>query len=351
MADQELDQVSGAAEVGEGLLQGSFEPGKSNTEALSETFARFHETEMLAVSREGYLDDEGTPVEAPTENECHVLILPSGKRAVSVKPFLDQYRKFPERKTGLATLTDVDSFVEHVKRTATGETVIFGDQTLNLAKLIAVYDYNKPEADKGLARHMEHCAEYRFPHSDEWIAWHGRQGEKNIMPMKAFAEFIEDRIMDVVDPTKATPKEWEGSIGQRMQEQLGITYATPSRLVSISRSLSINVNNAFEESVDLDNGVKNFTFKETRTGSFGAPVEIESAFLIRIPVFRGDKPWVIPVQFRHRVIDGKVHFFYTVYRMDLHYLESVKRTCDKVKHDTGRPLLMGLPEIRATIGR
>jgi hypothetical protein len=170
-----------------------------------------------------------------------------------------------------------------------------------------------------------------------------------MMGMKKFAEFLEDRIMDVADRTKISDKDWEGSIGQRMAEQLGIGFASPSRLVGLSRNLTINVRNTFEEAQDLGGGVQNFTFKEARTDTFGAPVEIESAFLIKIPVFRGDEPWVIPVQFRHRIIDGKVHFFYTVYRMDLHFFEAVKRACQKVKTDTGLPVLMGLPELRGPL--
>lgn len=345
------DDIDPTEGVSEGLLQGAHMSTAGNTAALIDAFARLHDASRVVLSRETGVDDEGNPTPAMTEREAEVMIIPSGKRVVSMKPFLDEYREFPERKIGLAKLTDVASFCAHVKRTATANTVLFGDDTLNAAKLIALYDYNlAQDGGDGAARHMEHAACYEFPYSDEWKAWRERQGAARAMGMKEFAEFLEGRVMDVADQATLTAKEWEGSIGEKMQEMLGVRFANAARLVSISRSIHMNVRNEFSEAVDTEGGAQNFVFKENRTDKFGSPFEIEGGFLIRIPVFRGDAPWVIPVQLRHRVIESRLVFFYEIYRMDLHFFEAVKRTCVKVSADTGRPVLMGLPELRSVLG-
>lgn len=347
MASEETDVVGQTStEVGEGLLQEAFMGGgNSNAAAMASEFARMHETETVLATREARFDANGVSVNDPlTENEAQLMVVPSGKRLVSMKPFIDEWRKFPERKKGCATLTDVDSFVSHVKRTATENTVIFGDTTLNAAKLLAVYDYNLAQDKSGEARHLEHRAQYAFPYSDEWLAWTMRQGEQRLMSMKEFAEFLEERVIDVVDQKTIKEAKWAGSLGEKMQLQLGIEFASPSRLIQISRHLSINVKNEFQEAVDTQGGAKNFSFKSSNTDDRGGPVSIEGGFLIRIPVFRGDAAWDIPVQLRYRTVENKLKFFYQVYRMDLHFFEAVKRTCAKVATDTGVMVLMGTPE-------
>jgi len=301
----------------------------SEAAALSEVYQRFHETEAIPLE---HIAEDGT-------DSPHILIVPAGKRAISLKPFRDQYLTRPERQRGIARFTELASFVSHVKRTKTEDTVLFAEIDVDDAKIVAVYDYNAP-GHGNAPGWQQHRAEYSFPFSDEWKAWKEQEGEARAMSMQKFAEFLERRVMDVALPAAVEA----GSLADKMQKQLEIEFASPSRLLQISKNISINQTDAFVEAVDLQGGAKNFSFKQKNTDAAGAPFKIEGGFLIRIPVFRGDKSWIIPVQLRYRN-NGGVRFFYDVYRMDMHFYESVKAACELVNKETELEVLMGSPEL------
>ncbi len=332
--NEQTDQVQ--PDPKQGVLEGTLmesAPQPSETSALAKTIQDLHETEAIPLFHE----DEETGEDIP-----HALVLPAGKRLISVKPFRDQYLKTPERLRGTAQFTELASFIAHVNRTKNPDTLLFGDATNNSAKLIAVYDYHAA-GENPKPTWQEHRAEYAFPISDEWKAWKGREGEANKMSMQKFAEFLESRVVDVALPSAMV----DGSIADQMQKQLGVEFASPSRLIQISKNIALNVDQQFVEASDAQGGAKNFSFIEKNKDGAGAPFKIESGFLINIPVFRGDKRWIIPVQLRYRKpTDGAkgIMFFYDVYRMDLHFFESVKAACKKVSEETKLEVLMGTPE-------
>src|SRR3546814_6529806 len=94
------------------------------------------------------------------------------------------------------------------------------------------------ELDPAFAQHR---ADYAFPLSEEWQAWHGADGKK--MDMGEFAQFLEDRIVDV---EAFTPMD---DLSQHTREFIGATgakIATPSKLVELSRGLKIYENSVVD---------------------------------------------------------------------------------------------------------
>ncbi len=281
-------------------------------------------------------DSEVIKIERGDEDDASILILPQGRRAVDLLPFLEAQREFPKRIRGRARLAAPESFIDHVLRFKTEATAIFADVLTEKPKLLARYDYHEP----GKAAWQEHTAQYDFPISPEWKAWVAHDGPTNIMSMEAFAFFLEQRVIDVLHPTGVNDK-----LVNQIAELLQIEWASPQALLQLSKSLHINTDSKISEVTDIQGGKKNFSFVEVDTDAAGKPLQLPGGFLIRVSVFDGSTPWVIPVLLRYRKQPGgKASFFYEIYRRDMHVLESMRETCTNIQEKTGVQLFYGRPE-------
>ena len=156
------------------------------------------ENEAVIAAAEKYFEDVSLDLtnEDGSAAPPFIVSVPKGRELHSVKKFLDEYLKAPERKRGTATFTTIDSFVEHVNRTKDADSLIFADDNPRAPGLLAVYDYNTAKGDP---RFGQHRAAYTFPLSDQWSAWVKAEAS-GAMTLEKFAEFLEDRIVDVIDP-------------------------------------------------------------------------------------------------------------------------------------------------------
>ncbi len=136
------------------------------------------------------IDADGAP---------RMLVMPRGMQAQSIKHLLDEYRDRPERRTGTATMTDLESFITWVNRFKDENSAIFVDRTPTKPSLTAVIDYHEAgrESDAD-PRFCQHRAIYRFPLSEPWQAWAAIDGKP--LSHADFAAWLEDRIGDVVAP-------------------------------------------------------------------------------------------------------------------------------------------------------
>lgn len=304
------------------LLQGIAAP-QAEAAALGEMFRELHDAEEIILKR-------GSEVEASA------IVMPRGRRLVSLKKYLDEYRKYPERKRGTALLTTLDAFLAHFQRYADEDSAIFCDMNNGKPRLISLLDYDKQGPD-GHARWGTHRGLYEFPLSDEFNAWKASHGRE--MTSEMFASFLEERIIDVAQADNVDPDSLPGKIAAH----LDITWASPQRLMELSRGLSLRIGLEFAEVVDNKHGMKNVVFKENMTQPNGEPLLVPSGFLIRVPIFKGDERWLIPAQLRFRPKSEK-KWKYEIYRLDMHLQEAVERTCEHVVKVTQKTLFMGLPE-------
>lgn len=302
--------------------------GENSLRVLAQQLTELHETEVTLTKR-------------GSEDEAAVMVLPVGRRVVSMLPFLEEQREKPKRIRGRAKLAAPESFIEHVKRFKEDNTAIFADVLSSPPKLVARYDYH----DKGDPRWQEHSAQYDFPLSKEWEAWCKQDGEGRMMSMETFAFFLEQRIIDVLHPTTV-----EDKLVNEISSLLQIDWATPQQLLQLSKSLHVNTESKLTEVTDTQGGKKNFSFTERDSDAKGQDLVLPGGFLIRVSVFEGSTPWVIPVLLRYRKPGGKAHFFYEIYRRDVHLMESMRETCARVSKETDVPLFYGKPEASQGLG-
>ena len=264
-----------------------------------------------------------------------VVLIPQGMKPFNVKSLLDEFLPAPERRKGSAALESVDAFIAHAKRFSDADSVVFANPDPTSPSLTSVLDYHRAGAD-GSPRFGQHRGVYRFPLSAEWQAWNANNNKA--MSQVNFAAFLEDRISDIADPKGANAS------ALAFVHSLLVEFASPQRLLDLSRGLQITVESKVGAHVSLSSGEGQITFTEAHADATGKPIKIPGAFLIQIPVFRGDALYQIGARLRYRISEGKVVWSYVLYRTDRVFDDAVKVACDVVAKGTGLPVLMGSPE-------
>ncbi len=298
---------------------------KSGVEAALAAAKEFGEVEVIDLVSDG----ENHPAAGKA-----IFSVPNGRELQSAKNFLDEYLPNPERKKGFAALLTLDSFIDHANRFKDGDSAIFAATENRLQpQMICVLDYH--EKGTGKARFGEHRGVYSFPISDEWKAWTAKREPMN---QATFAEFLEERIVDVLDPATV------GDKAQAFADRLGLTLASPNRLLELSRGLSIRVDQNVTQAISLSSGEMQIGFEEKHSGPADAPLKIPGGFCVGISVFRGGPLYRIPVRLRYRLKEGKVSWWLACQNVDRIYDDAVGEACSTVVEKTKLPLFFGRPE-------
>lgn len=272
-----------------------------------------------------------------TGDAASVVALPDHLKLHSAKHLLDEYAAHPERRKGTATFTALDSFIEHTKRFADEHSAVFAEDYARAPALRSVLDYHEKGAG-GTPRFGAHRALYRFPLSDEWVAWF--EIHRSELKGERFAEFLEDRISDVVSVGGAGDEIFE------VAERLQITLADASQLMALSRGLSVHVNARVAQHANLASGEGRVQFEVTHAGADGQALKVPGGFGIQIPIFRGGPLYKLAVRLRYRVsVETKaITWTLVLHRTDLVFRHAFDKACALVAEQTGLPVLLGTPE-------
>ncbi|MDA0780641.1 MAG: DUF2303 family protein [Rickettsiales bacterium] len=273
------------------------------------------------------------------DKSAEVLILPEGKKACDIKPFLDKYLTAPERRKGTAFVTQLNSFIDHVNRFKDDDSVIFANNEMSNPSLTAVIDYHKSTYE-GEPRFGEHRTHYQFPLSKEWKSWLAFDGKQ--LSQADFAAFIEDRIGDVLHTYDGDLESDEKL--KELAELLGGKFAGPSTLVAFSKNLEVNENSKVRNSNNLSSGEGALIYETEHVDSQGAPVKVPNMFLIGLPIFVGGDIYRVAVRLRYRIRSGSISWFYNLFRIENVFEDAFEGACEKAKRETGLPLFLGCPE-------
>lgn len=269
-----------------------------------------------------------------------VAAVPGSASIKSIKPLLDEYLTAPERKKGIAKLTDVASFIGHVSRFKDADSALFANRDPKAPQLIGVLNYH--EAGPGAPRFGDHRAIYAFPLSKEWQSWHAANAQK--MKQGEFAEFLENRILDVLVPPDISQDVDGIDTIVELQRLLGGTFAGPSKLLDLSRGMALNAEVKVKNAVNIGSGEVSVQFEETHADGAGAPLKVPSLFLIGIPVFEGGPLYRLAVRLRYRLAGGTLAWFYEIFRADKAFDDAFTEACAKAQTETALPLFYGSPE-------
>jgi uncharacterized protein YfdQ (DUF2303 family) len=259
-----------------------------------------------------------------------VGVKPNGE-TVNLRPLFENWRTRPERKTGTAEAQTLATFKALLSRHRTAASVVFADTAWKAPSFTAIIDYHAVNGEPDNARHR---VRYAFPLSDEWRAWVEANGKP--MAQAEFAAFIEDRIAELSSPT-----EQEANV---LGRDFATRVATPSELIALSRGLQVAVAATVMNVTVLQSGEGQITFEEAHHGADGQPLKVPGLFMLQIAPFFMGETIRLPVRLRYRVKEGKVVWFFQMYRPDQFVTERIRDDLSSVFLDLGIPVFEGKPE-------
>ena len=296
--------------------------------------------------------------EAPAKPSLYHVAVPDSMRAVDLTDAINKLatKLQPWRRTGTASLQDLDSLIAWANRNKGETSALFAD-TGTTPSLTCVADYmgaGAPVMDHETrdpkASYGRHRATYTFPLSKKWKLWKSVDGQP--LDKGVFGEFIEANAKDLLDPTPALLSDAIGRAGiepweVRMIEiarQLNGRFGQYQTLVQLSRSFQVFEVNNLSVTLNRDTGESSIQFLDEHRQPDGQPLLIPNLFMIAIPIFDRGAHYRIPVRFRYRKAGSDVKFILTLHAADVAFDDALEEALGKAAADTGLPLFRGKPE-------
>jgi uncharacterized protein YfdQ (DUF2303 family) len=279
---------------------------------------------------------------APIDGVATLALLPTGMKVEDLGPMVEKTRLQPIRRKGTAKLGSIQSFIDHANRFKDLDSVVFAEPdqltTPPKPRLLSVLDYHRAGGE-GAPRWNVHRGLYEFPLSEEWRAWSAVDGKT--LDQNAFAEFIEDRIGDVLpSPDAIDPAD---NLARIMRE-FATTFATPAKLMELSRGLKIHEVSQVANVVNLSTGEGQISWTAEHQDAQGQPMKVPGAFLIAVPVFFAGAAYRIPVRLRYRKSGPSIKWALLLYRPEITFRHAFDEAVELVSEKTKLPVLHGNPE-------
>ncbi len=313
-----------------------------------------------------------------------LFMRPTGNGALSaesLKGTIDSFRERPQRRSGTATLSELDSFIDHTNRFKDGDSAVFvvPDADDGPPKFMAMLDYHErvnvlasppapppdalatkeqtePEpvltrrelASLGapLPRFGCHRGAYTPELSAEWKAWTELTSP---MPQSVFSSHIDTNAADILDV-----QDREGALAELTQwyaERFGGDrdgaefYGTVQQLLNLAEGLTMTIADKVSDVTRRTGGGVNIAF----ASEIATSMEVPPAFVIAIPVFTGGDLYQLPVRLKvtAKLIGDTKRAEWTLapYGVERVMKAAIEAAIAKVREGTGLPVFMGAPEV------
>ena len=210
----------------------------------------------------------------------------------------------PAYKDGRYVVNDAASLIAYVTRHGITQTELWAN--VDGRKIIAIVDGHSTD-NPGQARHQVHLD---LKYTPAWKAWINGQG---LGRQEAFAEMIESRQMDIVDPPAAT-------------------------LLELAQTFKATKNADFESSKRLTSGQTTLEYRETVAAKAGnkGDIDIPDTFALALAPFRGGPSFRVIARLRFRVGEGHLEIGY--------YLDNPDDVIEAAFAEIADTVRDGLPE-------
>lgn len=210
----------------------------------------------------------------------------------------DDYRDRPKRKAGAFTVSTPQAFCDYMEKHSTGDSEIWANVNLNTGGDVVAVINAHGATDAGFG---DHRLNLKLVQSPEWVRW--AANDRKAMSQKAFAELVEDRLIDIIEPTSADMLE----IAQTFEAKNDVRFASSTILASGERQL------VFKENIEASAG---------RSGTMTVP----QTFTLALRPFLGGEPWKVEARFRYKISEGQLSISYALTRPE----DVIQRAFDEV---------------------
>lgn len=196
----------------------------------------------------------------------------------------DEFRyldgELPCHRRGAFAFTQAAGFIDYIKNHAKPDrTELWADRAKG--SIVAVLDGHDRSEGHGAvyAGWGLHRAELTLAHTPEWVEW--RQFSAGSHKQEAFADFLEDHLLEVVEPAAAD-------------------------LLEVATSLSITSGTKFSQAVRLASGEVSFNYEEEHQATAGRKKQltIPKSITLALSPFEGVDPYKATARFRYTLRNG-----------------------------------------------
>ena len=219
-------------------------------------------------------------------------VIPNDYKAQDLESFLNAPTRVRQR---IETKT-VESFTNYVKRYAEDASTIFAD--VDSRSFRCIIDYHD-EADG--PSWGDHIVNYSCPLSREWLEW--TKFDRQKMNQVSFAEFLENRAADVVEPS-------------------GV------ELLDIAEKFQVVRKAVFGSSVRLSSGEMQFQYSETNQKG---TIEIPEKFKVGVAPFHNGEKYAVEARLRYRIKEGELSLWYELVEPEKVVEDAFAAVVDQIK--------------------
>ena len=240
------------------------------------------------------------------------IVVPQGGEAtvIDLEHESESFRATPRRKTGTYTVHDAESFNAYVAKHGDQDTEVWAD--VKAARITAVLNANGGAGP----RWEDHRVVYGVQHTTAWQAWvklDGHMGDQSTL-----AEHLEDRAIDILEPTAADMLE----LAQTFQASMGVTFGSSKRLSSGEAQLE------YREQVDA-------------TGGKAGQLAIPSSFVLALKPFEGAAAFKVTARLRYRITGGTLRIGYKLERPEDVLRDAFLTVVEGVEEGVNAPVFRG----------
>ncbi|MFH9403304.1 DUF2303 family protein [Streptomyces sp. NPDC017638] len=191
----------------------------------------------------------------------------------------------PGRKHGTTTVRDAESFLAYWAKHSDADSEVYADS--DRLTVTAVLDAHTA-TDPRWAGHRLHLA---LRETTAWKQWLHMDGQ--LMKQEEFAEFLEDHLPELLEPSSADMLE----IAQSFQAAVKVDFQSASRLSS---------------------GQRQFQYVETQSTKAGqkGQLTVPEVFTIGLVPFEGSEGYRLTARLRHRIGQDGLRLGYKLERPD-----------------------------------
>lgn len=346
------------------------QPAASEAQAIIDAVSRLHGVQIVGPT-------QGSPEGA------HFAVLPSGQQIVDLKTIADRWAVRPDRIRQAPRLDTPQALIDYVTRFRRPETILYADvgNIEDGPRIVALIDYH--DAAGPQPSHVTHRATYPFPLSEQARAWMALSG--SMMEQAEFAATLRDRQRDIENPPldwmamdAATvaevcaalnlhddpgPRDEDGAylLGQdsaalsdeadrytpmsAAQKLRRVRFGTAERLARLAVGLEVHATSKVRTRVDIQTGEATAEFSEEHDAREGGErVRVPPFFLLRIPLFDGAPPRLLPVRLYYRKRGQGLAWMVELVEIRRLIRLAAEQVAWQVVESTGCPVYFGWPE-------
>lgn len=254
-----------------------------------------------------------------TPGSIYSVAVPAGASVGVIDLDLDKYKASPDRKSGVFTVHDADSFVAYLAKHAVARTELWADvTTASLVAVINAHDESIPgDAEFGDAGWQDHRLRLALHNTTAWKTWVTHDGQ--ILEQQAFAELVEGRIVDFVEPSGAD-------------------------MLELAQSFKASLSGKFESSRRLGSGESTLEFVEEHQATAGqrGQLVIPDTFSLALKPFEGSEAYKVTARFRYRINDGTLKLCYVLDRPEDILRDAFDDFVSFVSENQTQPIFRGI---------